>query len=265
MDAVLSPVEAIVDALARHDDRHHVLLFDFDGTLAEFADDPDNVVLQTARARLLEAIASRPGVTLGIVSGRQLETLRRRAPVRGAIFYAGLHGLEIAGPGVGFQHPGLEAGRATIEALRQAMSAEVVGLTGVGIENKIFGFTVHWRRAGGEARDRARAAFERLIVPLEESGEVYVQPGFDHADVIPNVRWNKGAAVRWIVDRVAAATGRPVWPMFVGDDLTDEHAFEAIGDDGVTVVVGVRPSSARHRLADPVAVEQLLQALADPP
>jgi trehalose 6-phosphate phosphatase len=45
-------------------------------------------------------------------------------------------------------------------------------------------------------------------------------------------------------------------PVFVGDDLTDEHGFEAAAAlGGYGVLVGDRGgSAARYRLADPEAV-----------
>ena len=81
-------------------------------------------------------------------------------------------------------------------------------------------------------------------------------------ELLPDISWTKGDAVRWIEEDAARRRGCTALPVYFGDDQTDEHAFEAIGDRGVTVVVGPRPSLARHRLPDPAAVEQLLQRLA---
>jgi trehalose-6-phosphatase len=66
-------------------------------------------------------------------------------------------------------------------------------------------------------------------------------------------------------ERLARLRGAPPWTLFAGDDWTDEHAFEALGDGGISVCVGDRPSVARFRLAAPATVELLLAALASAP
>ena len=53
-------------------------------------------------------------------------------------------------------------------------------------------------------------------------------------------------------------------PVFVGDDHTDEHGFEAVlAHDGIAVLVGDRqPSCARHGLASPSEVRSWLAEVA---
>ena len=53
-------------------------------------------------------------------------------------------------------------------------------------------------------------------------------------------------------------------PVFLGDDLTDEEAFEVLhGEGGVTVKVGDGPTLAEHRVAGPAQVVTLLGRWAD--
>ena len=49
--------------------------------------------------------------------------------------------------------------------------------------------------------------------------------------------------------------------IFVGDDLTDEDVFAALGAGDLGVHVGVAPTAAGRRLRDPAAVHQLLRHL----
>ena len=77
-------------------------------------------------------------------------------------------------------------------------------------------------------------------------------------EIRPRVDWNKGTAVRWIQDRLQADGALP---FIIGDDRTDEDAFDAI-DDAVTIRVGPEESTAaRYCLPDQEAVGEMLHWL----
>lgn len=44
----------------------------------------------------------------------------------------------------------------------------------------------------------------------------------------PKVDWNKGSAVTWILDALGLGTRGDVFPIYLGDDITDEDAFVAL-------------------------------------
>src|ERR687898_778681 len=110
---MLAEVQAAVES--RPAETAFVLLLDFDGTLAEFNPDPAAPELTLERWTLLNQIASEPGVSLGIVSGRRLDDLRARTRLPDHVYHAGLHGLEIEVDGVRTSHPDLPAAEAHME------------------------------------------------------------------------------------------------------------------------------------------------------
>ena len=70
----------------------------------------------------------------------------------------------------------------------------------------------------------------------------------------PNVDWDKGDALHWISDHIHQSG--PVVPIYIGDDLTDEDAFDAIRYTGMGIVVrndedGERPTAAQFTLQGP--------------
>ena len=65
----------------------------------------------------------------------------------------------------------------------------------------------------------------------------------------------------------SAAGPGAVLPIYIGDDLTDEDAFDAVEFDGVGIVVrhsedGDRPSAALFSLESPSAVAEFVRRLA---
>jgi len=265
MSTVPVGVTPIVSALTPGAAGHSLFLFDFDGTLTEFAPTPAVASFTRARRDALASLAGRPDATVGIVSGRRLADVRSKVGLGPPLYFAGLHGMEIEGGSARFLHEGLrEAAPAIAEVTRLAEQA-LSGLAGIVVEDKGYSVVLHTRLAAPSVKASATRAFRAVVAPFEQRGEVRVQQGHEMAEVLPNVAWNKGDAVRWIQRRVAERAGRAVQTMYVGDDLTDEDAFRAVAPGGVTVVVGSRPSSARFRLPDPAAVEALVRMLATMP
>ena len=93
-------VERVIAAWqARPHDARPLVLLDFDGTLAEFDLDPATITLTPSRQILLQTLGRRTDLSAGLVSGRRIADLRERIPSAATMFLAGLHGLEIEGPG----------------------------------------------------------------------------------------------------------------------------------------------------------------------
>ena len=80
----------------------------------------------------------------------------------------------------------------------------------------------------------------------------------------PDVDWDKGRAVRWLLDQIGLGVDGCL-PIYLGDDLTDEDAFVTLVGRGVGIVVDEenRPTSAAYRLANPDEVRKFLTNLAD--
>ena len=80
--------------------------------------------------------------------------------------------------------------------------------------------------------------------------------------ILTKLACHKGDATRRIARDVESRHGAKPWVVFVGDDITDEDAFRAI-ESGVGVLVGSRPSAARHQLGSSDEVEALIRWIAD--
>ena len=252
---------AIAAWQSRPHDARPIILMDFDGTLAEFHVDPDAVSLTAPRQILLQTLSQRADLSAGIVSGRRITDLRQRVPADPSLFFAGLHGLEIEGPGLRFAHSAVSLAAPAVSLLARDLRAAVKSLAGVFVEDKTYSVVLHVRGASKADRLHATTRFNALAEPFLSDGTLRLQPGDSIFELLPNVDWAKGDAVGAIVRHVEVETKEPVWPVYIGDDTTDEDAFEHVGHNGLTIAVGRRPAGAAFQVDGPASVECLLKAI----
>lgn len=219
--------------------------------------------LMPERRALLEVLAARQDMSVGLVSGRRISDLRGRTRLPDHVYHAGLHGLEIEVDDRRWRHPDLDSHRQQTRVLAARLAALAHDMPGVIIEDKDVSIVVHVRGAAPERRADVLAQARVLAAPLLASGDLALLGGQFMLEFLPNLAWDKGDAKRWILDDVETRFGKRPWVVFVGDDVTDENAFAAI-EHGIGVLVGDRPTAAAHRLASPAEVEHLLRWLATP-
>jgi trehalose 6-phosphate phosphatase len=224
------------------------LFLDFDGTLADFTDEPQRARLTAATRRVLRVLARRPRVRLFFISGRRRHDLWKRVRLPGCQ-YLGLFGSECT------DRPG-PARSPAVERLRTEVAAAVFGLPAVWIEDKGVAFVVHHRNAAPRTRALARRRVGRLLragPPVRH---------FDSAhgiEIVPRAIAGKGDAVRRLL---RAKDLRRAVPIYLGDDVSDESGFRA-ARHGLTIKVGrARNTAARYRLASPGEVRELLGLIA---
>jgi trehalose 6-phosphate phosphatase len=238
-----------------------LLMSDYDGTLSPIVRDPAQAWLTGEVRGDLRALADHERIRLAIVSGRDLADLRSRVGVPDAI-YAGCHGLEIDGPDVAFSHPGAEAKREALRTISLAMHQRAPAVAGMRVEAKRLGLTVHYREV---ALDQVPQVELELARAIERTGSgLRVFHGSKVFEVLPHVGWTKGECAVWIQQHIAPASRRPLLTVYVGDDWTDEQAFDALSGRGLTVRVGAggTPSRAEFRLDDVAAVQGVVRDLA---
>jgi trehalose-phosphatase len=256
---MLAEVQAEVER--RPAETTFVLLLDFDGTLAEFHPDPDAPELTPERRELLNVISRRPDTSLGIVSGRRLDDLRERTCLPDHVYHAGLHGLEIEVDGRRTTHPDLEWATSRMEGLAGCLERLLAEFPGVRLEDKGASVAVHVRPLAKELHERVFARADVLAVPWIAEGLARRLEGSAVVEFLPNINGHKGEATKWITADLETKLQRPAWVAYIGDDITDEDAFRAI-DVGIGVLVGLRPTSATHKLDGITDVDRFLRWLA---
>ena len=223
---------------------------DVDGTLAELVDSPDEVAVHPDTVRLIEQLHSRSHGALALVSGRPLSDIDRLLP--GTNYAAaGQHGFERRNAQgnvtrAGARSPALTRAHETLVDL-------VSQHPGLRLEVKGHSLALHYRQAPRLASFVHRT-MRALRDTLDETFQL--QPGKRVLELLPK-GIDKGSAVAAFLEE-PPFVGRT--PVFVGDDLTDEHAFAIVNArGGYSVKVGAGRTLARYRLADVAAVRQWLE------
>lgn len=265
MEHAFSAWPAVAQKLGKA--RRVLLLSDFDGTLTPIVDRPESAVLSHDIKRLLQRLMRRPGLSVGIVSGRSLPDLKRRVGIPGLV-YAGNHGLEIQGPGIDFVSPLAVELRPVLSVIHLVLCRALASIKGAFVEDKGLSLSVHYRMVEPGQVQYVDQIVEKTVGPAQAIGKVRLAAGKKVHEIRPALDWNKGKAVRMLMKRYGKGGRRSgLVPVFLGDDLTDEDAFkmiEAYGD-GVSIFVGPqrRRSAARYYLESSEEVGGLLRRLAE--
>ena len=249
-----NPNKLIAEIAAQLAGRRLAFFLDYDGTLTPIVERPEDAVLDPKTREALQRLAQRHPVA--IVSGRDLEDVRARVGIEG-LHYAGCHGFEIAGPR-GNRLPGAAAAAAPqLAAAADQVAHDIRGLPGVQLERKRFTLAVHYRRARDADVPAVRDAVARAQA---RHPALRVTSGKKVFELQPDVDWDKGRAVFWLIETLKLQEAMPV---YIGDDVTDEDAFRALAGRGVGIAVQEVPraTAARYVLRDPAAVRGLLAAL----
>jgi len=236
------------------------VMTDFDGTVADIVDDPDDAAMRERAREALEGVTAHPRGKVAVVSGRAVEDARERADVDGA-YYAGNHGLELDDGDEVSVHSGAREARQCLPEVCDAVE-RAFAHDDVVVEDKGVTATVHYRQADADG-DRVRAVVESILTDHDPERALRLTEGKQIVELRPDVDWGKGACVDLL--REQYTPGDESWlTVYVGDDTTDEAAFEALDGDGVAVAVGsdTDATAAPCVVSDPREVTDLLGWLA---
>ena len=259
------PKETFSAALGRIDEifrqavgKKPAVFLDYDGTLTPIVSRPEDAVLDASMRQTLRDLAQHCFVA--VISGRDLKDVQNLVGLDD-IYYAGSHGFDIAGPrGQRLSH---QSGQEFLPALdwaekslRERLEKQI---SGVQVERKKFAIAVHHRRV--EA-DRVMEV-EKVVDQVQaENNRLRKSTGKKIFELQPNIDWDKGKALLWLLDQLGL--DRPdVIPFYLGDDVTDEDAFQVLQNRGIGIAVQeeAAPTAARYRLRNPEEVQQFLKAL----
>jgi trehalose-phosphatase len=258
---VTHSINALLEIVqTRRRGRQLLLLLDYDGTLVPIAPHPAEARPTPELLDILTRLRARPDYTVMVVSGRPLADLVELLPVPG-LDLLGSHGGEGRVGGRPWIRPPLPGSPWEINLWRRRLLDRLQGFTGWRLEDKPLGFALHYRQVAPARQGQLLKALAPWREEVRRSGNYHILTGKKVLEVLP-VGVSKGAAL-WEILSNPSFSGS--FPVYLGDDDTDETVFAVLRQQGLTVKVGdPGPATvAANRLESPAQVRQFLARLAE--
>ncbi|HKS03931.1 MAG TPA: trehalose-phosphatase [Chthoniobacterales bacterium] len=248
-----SALDHLPEIVSEARDRGLAVFLDYDGTLTPIVSRPEKATLSNSTRQALRELADL--VPVAILSGRDLDDVRRLVDIDG-IVYAGSHGFDIAGPRDLRKQVATEF-LSIIDLAEKELKENLAGIPGALVERKRFSIAAHYRNAAWSDVSKVEQAVNKVAA---DHGELRRIDNKKVYELQPNIAWNKGKAVLWLLQALEL---HDVFPIYIGDDLTDEDVFRALEERGAGIVVNKQPrlTAARYALKDPMEVERFLRDL----
>jgi trehalose 6-phosphate phosphatase len=257
---------ALGDELAgRLADSRPAVFLDYDGTLTPIVDRPQDATISPEMRDVVSSLANRCPVC--VVSGRDRPVVQELMGIRNLVV-AGSHGFDIWSPEQGtIEHEAASGFEDLLAGVTARLQKELSGIQGAVVEPKRASVAAHYRLVAPDQRPQIQQAVDRLLAEYPE--DLKVTPGKMVYELQPRLDWDKGRAVLHLITALGL-DGEDDLPIYLGDDITDEHAFEALSGRGIGIFVGDpddpevagRTTAADFRLGSIDEVEQFLDALA---
>jgi trehalose 6-phosphate phosphatase len=207
-----------------------VLMLDFDGTIAPLHARRGAAAAPAQTRELLEQVRDSGSTRLAVVSGRPVHDLAARLPGLGVALF-GVHGTEWLQPDGRKAHAPLEEHARRL--LARAYASALTWADSSRIERKRGAIVLHTRDLPTDERAALHDACASAWGRLTSDRALRLDLGEGSAELRVRVP-DKGTVVRTL----HADSSPGVLGVFVGDDLTDEDGFAAVGEWGFGVRVG---------------------------
>ncbi|XVF17217.1 hypothetical protein REPUB_Repub10bG0100400 [Reevesia pubescens] len=265
--SALEMFEQIIDASKG---KQIVMFLDYDGTLSPIVEDPDRAFMSKKMRKTVRKLAT--CFPTAIVSGRCRDKVYKFVKLA-ELYYAGSHGMDIKGPekrsksnkdteSVLFQ-PASEFIPMIDEVYKQLVET-TKSTPGAKVENNKFCLSVHFRcvheKKWSELAQQVRSV-------LKEYPKLRLTQGRKVLEIRPTIKWDKGKALEFLLESLGFANCTDVFPVYIGDDRTDEDAFKILRDrgQGFGILVSKFPkdTSASYSLQEPDEVMDFLRRLVE--
>jgi len=238
-------------------DSKFAIFLDYDGTLTPIVKNPSDAIMTSDTRKVIDEL-SRKHDTLAIVTGRSINTIMKFVGLKN-LYYAGSHGYDIRGPNNTEIKTVADSYLPALKKFCEDVSKKVSVYHGSFIENNDFSVSVHYRNVSEENRKPVEEIVDKCLENYPNLCKTFGKFVFE---IRPKFDWNKGKAVRWMLDNLFK--NDELIPVYIGDDVTDEDAFKELHSNKSALCIFVRspeqdrPSAANYVLDSTEEVKTFL-------
>lgn len=247
-----------------------VMFLDYDGTLSPIVNDPEQAFMSEAMRTTVRKLARY--FPTAIVSGRCRDKVYNFVRL-GELYYAGSHGMDIKGPSKGSKHKkGTQAVLfqpaseflPMIDEVYQQLLEIIKSTPGAMVENNKFCVSVHFRCVDEK---KWTELAKQVGSVLEGYPSLRLTQGRKVLEIRPTIKWDKGKALEFLLESLGYANCSDVFPVYIGDDRTDEDAFKVLRQRGqgfgILVSKAPKDTNASYSLQEPSEVMAFLRRLVE--
>jgi len=233
------------------------IFLDYDGTLTPIKKHPALAILAFDMRNIIYKLSRLSKLKVAIVTGRSLSEIRQLVPLKDIIFAAN-HGYHITQKGKEWIHPDAERFLGIIHSLCAELRKKLSQFQNIYIENKKFTISIHYRNVLAQQTSQVKKIALNTIKNRYPS--LYIVTGKKVIEVRPSTSWGKGCALQKIIQSFPKA--HKFFPIFIGDDTTDEDGFRIVRPQGITIRVGrKKKTNAEYRVKNVKEVERILKSI----
>lgn len=241
---------------------HRILFLDYDGTLIGFQNKPDQVSTPAHVQSIIDELADNSSITLVIITGRTLSDITRLVDTK-KLIVAAFHGLKIRYPNSKeFVWEKAEKNRNLIQKIKKRSVQEFQHIKEIYIEDKTYTLAFHYRQVPDKKSKELIEKFISIYKKIDNEKKFEVLQGDKVIEIRPK-DWNKGKAVEILLKKLENKKN-DLFPIYIGDDTTDEDAFRFLQHRGLDIYVkneSQRETLAQYYVNNPNEVYKFLQWL----
>eukprot|EP00250_Pteridium_aquilinum_P018057 c23921_g1_i1 orf=490-1665(+) len=273
--SALDNFEKVLEAA---DGKHVFVFLDYDGTLSPIVEDPERAYMSDEMRIAVKEIATL--FPTAILTGRRRDKVYEFVQLP-ELYYAGSHGMDIMGPAEGsngFKAHGTktldEEGNEVVlfqpasdftivmDEVYKLLEEKASKVPGAKVEHNKFCVSVHFRCVKDESWLQLAEQVNHVI---KSYPNVYLTQGRKVLEIRPSISWNKGKALDFLIRTLGFGNRNDVFPIYIGDDQTDEDAFKVVArrKHGLAILVSnvVKDTNAVCSLRNPNEVLEFLHSL----
>ncbi|CAI9763891.1 unnamed protein product [Fraxinus pennsylvanica] len=248
-----------------------VVFLDYDGTLSPIVEDPDRAFMTNEMREAVRDVAK--FFPTAIVSGRSRAKVHNFVKLS-ELYYAGSHGMDIMGPTEGpknqrkgnqsvFCQPAREF-LPMIDEVNKILLEKIKFVPGAKVENNKFCLSVHYRCVDEKIWG---SLGEQVKEVIKDYPKLRLSQGRKVLEIRPAIKWDKGNALEFLLESLGYDKSDNVLPIYIGDDRTDEDAFNVLRKrgQGLGILVSKAPkeTNASYSLQEPSEVMYFLKRLVE--